>query len=301
MFKELKNEFPALDNYQVHPLNEHIAEHLSLFVNNPKILLAALLQNPFGITPEANITSDFDSETSATLKVLNQLQDHDEEVFSKFYDIKPIVILFLTNFYAYFKHHDEYPEIKDCLAIDRVKFAMRLLEMMDISEIRSELEDRFFSIIEPEVFNHYSELLKFTKAQYLEREYEIKEKMQKLLLQTDLDFTIQSRIKSIFSIHRKILKKKILYSQVLDTVGFRIIVNSEKDCYSLMAIILKNWPIMSNKVKDYIAVPKANGYKSIHLTIIEKEQPVEIQIRTAEMNDYAQYGLAAHHQYKQVS
>ena len=96
------------------------------------------------------------------------------------------------------------------------------------------------------------------------------------------------------------MKKNLILSQILDTIGIRIIVNSIDECYKIMALIFKYSPSMPNKIKDYIAIPKENGYQSIHITTFHEGSPIEIQIRTLEMHRFAEYGRANHLNYKKA-
>lgn len=302
---ELKKIYPNIAQYTDRDINVAIFNDLSLYLNDPEILAAALIQEPHKqteITPD--LEKNFDTAVAKAIFILNKFHDLDEEPIEKPFFFKPFIILFLLNYKHIIKSQtnrdsaDTTSSYKEFITHEKLEYAVKVLEKLDVSEIRSELEDVFFSLLEPKIYNHYYELLKFTQKNHQEHEQEVREKIDEVLAFTGVEFEINSRLKSIYSIHKKITKKKILYSQVLDTVGLRILVDTEKDCYQVMGVILKNWPILNNKIKDYIALPKRNGYKSIHLTIIESGYPVEIQIRTKKMHHFAQYGLAAHHKYK---
>lgn len=299
MVNELKGEYPNLAKYTALPLVREIAAHFALFESDKSMLAAAVLQEPFHHSYNfEQIAADFDQKVAQNLQDQAELHNLNPKFLDDYDGNKAGIILHLINYQFFLKNENEVPGIRKLITPERIKYLMQLLEKSDISDIRSELEDPFFKILEPEVFSHYEQLLKFTTKSHEQREHDLKHKVLKLANDNDIEIEIEFRIKSIFSIHKKIVKKKILYSQVLDTIGLRLIVNSEKECYQLMGILLKAWPVISNKLKDYIAVPKRNGYQSIHLTIIDGEQPVEIQIRTKEMHHFAQYGQASHLKYK---
>ena len=133
------------------------------------------------------------------------------------------------------------------------------------------------------------------------RENELSSVLKKSFRKSKLAVKIQSRVKTVYSIHGKVNRRNILYSQVLDTVGLRLIVNKKSDCYRVMEKVLRQAAVVPSKIKDYIAVPKPNGYQSIHLVIMFNRCPVEIQIRTGQMNTRAQLGTASHMQYKKLS
>lgn len=126
----------------------------------------------------------------------------------------------------------------------------------------------------------------------------IKEKIENILKNAGIKFSIEIRLKSNISIQHKIIHRNILPSQVLDTVGIRIITENVTDCYKALQLIINNWKVMESKIKDYIAIPKANGYQSLHLTIVEKGYPIEIQIRTWRMDYKATFGQCSHRNYK---
>lgn len=130
-------------------------------------------------------------------------------------------------------------------------------------------------------------------------EKKVKKEIGDFLLNKKINTQIESRFKTIYSLHQKITKKNILFSQVLDVIGLRILVETDADCYRTMEGLILKWVIIKNKIKDYIAVPKSNGYQSIHLTIMYEDHPVEIQIRTYKMHWESLYGESAHGAYKE--
>lgn len=124
-------------------------------------------------------------------------------------------------------------------------------------------------------------------------EKKIEKEIETLLKRIGIRARLFSRIKSNKSITQKIAYRNILPSQILDVIGIRIVTNSIKNCYVIMELITKKWEVLNNKIKDYIAIPKINGYRSIHLTINHQGKPVEIQIRTFQMNQEANFGKAS--------
>lgn len=129
--------------------------------------------------------------------------------------------------------------------------------------------------------------------------------LTKVLKKAGIDADIEGRVKHLYSIHKKLKKKgKNYISELYDIFALRIVVNSEAECYQVLGLVHKHWSPLSRRFKDYIARPKANGYQSLHTTLIGlcpdlNNQPVEIQIRSKDMNLVAKYGVAAHWQYKE--
>ena len=114
-----------------------------------------------------------------------------------------------------------------------------------------------------------------------------------------IDAEIHGREKTPFSIWRKVQKKRISLEQITDIIGFRITLSSVDECYKTLGIFHKKWNCIPGKFKDYISSPKINGYKSLHTSVIGSNQkPIEIQIRTNEMHEFAERGVASHWKYK---
>ena len=113
---------------------------------------------------------------------------------------------------------------------------------------------------------------------------------------------IRGRVKRLFSISRKMKQQGIDVDEVYDYVAFRLITDSVKNCYGILGIIHSVWPPVPGRIKDYIAMPKGNMYQSLHTSVMgEKGYPFEVQIRTWEMDEIAERGIAAHWKYKEAS
>lgn len=301
LLRDLQREFPALKKHKPSKTQKEVFEYLSDFVKKPSLMAASIIQNPFSIDNNLEpIGKKYGNGVLKHIRNLNKLKDNDVKFVQNYNTNKKIILLYLANFKFINKSKKKDGQIKKVLAKKNIRYAMSLLEKSDVSEIRHDLEDVFFSILEPEIYRNYINLLKFTKKKLAIRQNEILQHFSKILKENRLNrqIKIETRVKSIYSIHNKIIKKNILYTQILDTIGLRILVPTEELCYKVMVLILKNQDFMMSKIKDYIAIPKENGYQSIHLTIIHKNFPVEIQIRTYDMHWKAQYGIASHANYK---
>ena len=174
-----------------------------------------------------------------------------------------------------------------------------LADRMGMHRIRDELEDLSFEILNNEarlLIQKRLDEIKLDKKDIFET---LSTEIRKLLDQNKISSKIYGREKTPFSIWRKVQKKRVSLEQITDIIGFRIILDNVDDCYKTLGIIHKEYNCIPGKFKDYISSAKINGYKSIHTAVIgSNRKPIEIQIRTKEMHDFAERGIASHWQYK---
>ena len=170
---------------------------------------------------------------------------------------------------------------------------------MGMHTIRDELEDLSFEILNNDarklIKKRLDEIKLDTKDVFEVLSFELSE----ILNKNHINAEIYGREKTPFSIWRKVQKKRVSLEQITDIVGFRIILDNVDDCYKTLGIFHKKWNCIPGKFKDYISSPKINGYESIHTSVIgSKKKPIEIQIRTKNMHEFAERGVASHWQYK---
>ena len=170
---------------------------------------------------------------------------------------------------------------------------------LGIHKIKSELEDLSLRYLKPDVFYDIAEKLNTTK---LERDNAVNEMINEvsdILLEHNIKFDIKGRSKSIYSIYKKMEKGK-KFSELYDLLALRILVDTEQECYTALGLIHSKFKPMPKRFKDYIAMPKVNGYQSLHTTIFGVDgQIFEVQIRTHAMDEIAENGVAAHWAYKE--
>ncbi|MDB2344893.1 RelA/SpoT family protein [Candidatus Pelagibacter bacterium] len=174
-----------------------------------------------------------------------------------------------------------------------------LADRMGMNRIRDELEDLSFSVLNKPARDLIIERLSFIKNNREDTFKSISIELIELLKSNGINATITGREKTPFSIWRKIQNKKISLEQLTDIIGFRIIVKNIEDCYKTLGIFHSKFSTIPGKFKDYISTPKINKYKSIHTSVIgPKKNRIEIQIRTFDMNEFAERGIASHWKYK---
>ena len=174
-----------------------------------------------------------------------------------------------------------------------------LADRMGMHRIRDELEDLSFEILNSEARKLIQNRLNEIKQDKDDVFYNLSIELKKILKENNIVAEIFGREKTPFSIWRKLQKKRVSLEQISDIIGFRIILNSIDECYQTLGVLHKKWNCIPGKFKDYISSPKINGYKSLHTSIIgSNKKPIEIQIRTFQMHDFAERGIASHWQYK---
>ncbi len=174
-----------------------------------------------------------------------------------------------------------------------------LADRMGMNRIRDELEDLSFSVLNKEARDLILQRLNFIKNNKEDTFKDISSELIQLLKVNGVNATIFGREKTPFSIWRKIQNKKVSLEQLTDIIGFRVIVKNIEECYKTLGIFHSKFSTITGKFKDYISTPKINNYKSIHTAVIgPKKNRIEIQIRTHDMHEFAQRGIASHWKYK---
>ena len=193
------------------------------------------------------------------------------------------------------------PEKRQRIARETVEIYAALAERIGMRTIKDDLQDLAFAELYPEARESIVKRLEFLrnegKAELDKTIADIKKKLAESGLK---NAAVYGREKKPFSIWKKMEDKNTDFEQLSDIVAFRIVVDTIAECYQVLGVIHSEWHIIPGKFKDYISTPKSNGYQSIHTAVLGPgQQRVEIQIRTTEMDEIAEYGLAAHWGYKQ--
>ena len=186
------------------------------------------------------------------------------------------------------------------IARETLEIYAPLAGRLGIQWLKAELEDLSFKHLEPEAYAELDDQVRDVAKNTDSYMADVTAKLKKMLLSRGFSVQISGRRKHLYSLHRKMKSSGIGFEQVHDFVAFRVITESVADCYAALGVIHSEWTPVPGRFKDYIALPKSNMYQSLHTTVIgPASRRVEIQIRTHEMHRTADYGIAAHWQYKE--
>jgi len=192
------------------------------------------------------------------------------------------------------------PENQIKIAQETLDIYAPLANRLGIDRIKTELEDLSFRYLHPEEYRNLAREVAWKKEERERYIQEVSSIISEKLSSYGLGGKVGGRPKHFYSIYKKMKAQNLEFEQVYDVIAFRIILNTVKDCYEALGILHSLWKPVPGRFKDYIAMPKANGYQSLHTTVIGPYgERVEIQIRTEEMNRTAEEGIAAHWQYKE--
>ena len=215
-------------------------------------------------------------------------------------DIRVVILKLADRLYNMRNIYEEDKEFQIKKANETMQVYAPIAHRLGMNQIKSELEDLSFAILNP---TEYEKIRKIVDKNKDERQLYINtriEQIRKLLEKEKIKATIYGRSKTFYSIYRKTKINNCGVEDLFDLYAIRIIVDSIKDCYLVLGIIHENYKPMPGRVKDYIAVPKLNMYQSLHTTLFgDSEAPFEVQIRTWDMHNVAEYGVAAHFLYKE--
>jgi GTP pyrophosphokinase len=197
-------------------------------------------------------------------------------------------------------HHISDPAKQQRIATETMDIYAPLAERIGMQEIKTELEDLSFAVMNPHARASIVARLGFLRDQGGDMIARIVEQFGATLNSSGLNAEVVGREKSAYSIWQKMQRNNLSFEQLSDIMAFRVIVDTVEDCYQALGVLHGAYPVVPGRFKDYISTPKPNGYRSLHTVVLGPErQRVELQIRTREMHEVAEFGVAAHWRYKQ--
>lgn len=191
-------------------------------------------------------------------------------------------------------------ERRERIALETIEIFAPLASRLGIWQVKWELEDLAFRYVHPDEYKLLADQVAVRRVDREQNMNTIRDEVHVLLKETAIEAEVQARPKHLYSIFRKMERKGVPFEEVYDVRGVRVLVNSESDCYLALGVIHNRWKPVPGTFDDYIATPKDNFYQSLHTAVIYDEGgTVEVQIRTSEMDENAEFGIAAHWRYKE--
>src|SRR3972149_3362373 len=303
---------PPGDPYFSHPIE--VAAILTDLKLDDSTIAAALLHDTIEDTAatRAEIDSLFGSDIGVLVEGLTKLKKLDlvtkeakqaenlRKLLLAIADDVRVLLVKLADRLHNMRTLDYMPiEARRRAAEETLEIYAPLAGRMGMHEMREELDDLAFSALYAEAYEVVSSRLNALADRNRLLISDIEKQLTKKLADRGIEAQVVGRRKRAYSIWRKMERKSVGFEQLSDIFGFRVIVKTLTDCYQALGIVHTTWPVVPGRFKDYVSTPKQNDYRSIHTTVIgPSKQRVELQIRTTEMHEIAEYGIAAHALYK---
>jgi GTP diphosphokinase / guanosine-3',5'-bis(diphosphate) 3'-diphosphatase len=311
----IKQKRRSGDPYIIHPLEVSlIVADLGLDTSS---IVAALLHDTVEDTDATleDITREFDEQVSELVDGLTKIakikfRSNQEKLAKNFRkmivamarDLRVIVIKLADRLHN-MRTLGSMPHAKACrIAQETLDIYAPLANRLGIYGIKSELEDLCLRTLKKDVYQQLRDKVSQKRSQRQDYIEEVVEILENALHKYGFNHgKVYGRPKHFYSIYKKMIDRHLEFEDVHDLFAFRIIVDDLKDCYEALGVVHSMWKPMPGRFKDYIAMPKANMYQSLHTTVIRPNgDPIEIQIRTKQMHDISEFGVAAHWQYKET-
>ena len=301
------------DPYFIHPFET--AKILAKLGMDTQTVAAGLLHDVLEDTKikEEGLKKEFGEDIVFLVKGVTKLgtlkyRGHERHVESlrKFFvamanDLRVVIIKFADRLHNLRTLQFVREDKRKRIAIESIEVYAPLANRLGMGKLKGELEDAAFPYAYPKEYKEVEEIMKEKKEEYEKYLKEVEDQLGKELKKNKINLNeIDHRIKHKYSLYKKLLRYDMDIEKIYDIVALRVVVDNVEECYRVLGIVHSIWNPLPGRIKDYIAVPKPNGYRSIHTTIFTGSGGIaEIQIRTKEMHAEAAYGVAAHFAYKE--
>ena len=238
------------------------------------------------------------SQIHFTSKEEKQAENFRKMLLAMTDDIRVIMVKFADRLHNMRTLQHLSGERREAIARETLEIYAPLANRLGMGKIRGELEDLAFSYLEPKSHQELKEVVERKRKAHEVFLAEVTRIVDSKMKEHGIPCQIESRVKRLYSIFLKLRKQRIAVDEVYDLLALRIITDSVKNCYAALGVIHNTWRPVPGRIKDFISLPRPNGYQSLHTSVIAGGQPFEVQIRTSEMHRIAEEGIAAHWKYK---
>ncbi len=237
-------------------------------------------------------------ETKEEEKQIVQAKNYQKMLLAMAKDIRVIIVKLADRLHNMRTLENLGADKQKRIARETLDIFAPLAHRLGMYVIKAELEDTSFKYLYPDKYKQIAQMIKDTKKNRQEDLERMRMELEKLLGTNNFDYNVKGRIKNIYSVYKKMRDRNKEFDDIYDLLALRIIVKSVEQCYSAIGVIHSKYTPIPNRFKDYIAMPKPNLYQSLHTSVISHGKIYEVQIRTHQMDEIAEYGIAAHWAYK---
>ena len=238
------------------------------------------------------------SQIRFTSKEEKQAENFRKMLLAMTDDIRVIMVKFADRLHNMRTLQHLAGDRREAIARETLDIYAPLANRLGMGKIRGELEDLSFSYLEPKSYQELKDVVERKRKAHEVFLAEVTRIVEAKMKEHGIPCQIESRVKRLYSISLKLKKQRISIDEVYDLLALRIITDNDKNCYAALGVIHNTWRPVPGRIKDFISLPRPNGYQSLHTSVIAGGQPFEVQIRTSEMHRIAEEGIAAHWKYK---